>query len=889
MTPTLYQLNSGAPGWLVNKASWQLDRWLIFLYRSKEVLKQQNQEILFDRVWVRLQDEDGEPKEEIRYYWNAKGLREREAKKLDARLFGEGNHGIFDQKESFRAEDKIKIRDRNPEEGYLLLSKPLLPKDELAEEVPGTENKKREIRSRKKADKEGVFGTVLEGRCIAWLRPDTYQLDKQIEALQALKFRPLSSQMPLLRLFGDSNDIAWHQYIEKKQVLDWKILTDESFDGYEEQRTFVEKALVSPDFALLEGPPGSGKTTTIIELILQLVQKGKRVLLCSATHVAIDNVIWRMIDPERYGKICEELVVPVRIGMEEQSVREEVRPYLLQKLVRTKKEAIRERLLKDHSRQSESYLLKHLNTKDEQDFIAQLILESANLVGGTMIGILQHPSIKAAKLLQSFDVLIVDEASKVTFQEFLVPALHAKKWVLVGDIQQLSPYVEDDYVTGNLQQLVQDASKRQFLADVFHARRARMRGDKYLQVIFSEKVDEKVLQEMDAEGLVVEMKKGDGIDEQAKLRMNGADFLIVPASPGSAKLTLNHLDVRAHFHQLDLPWCLGYNRQVYLHRGKRDHFPFESVHRDEPWEEMLGRQLETQYGYRTDPVRFQRAREETKLLVPTSISKDVEIIERVAFPSILELLQRGVGRATGQRDGTVFTDGLPVWAQERRFQSLTYQHRMHEDIAKCSRIHFYEDNRLLTSQKVHDRAPLGYMEAEGAIVWVHNADASGHGDRIINPTEVEDIRAELEGIWEFAKINARFTTEKPLEVGVLTFYKNQESELRKMLRKFTGQGQHNRNFSKGNMKITLCTVDKFQGDEADIILLSFVKRGKGAFYHSPNRLNVALTRARYKLVLFGNRRWMEEKSPMAALNYLGREIKSRVKSKTKIHAGTKKN
>ena len=77
---------------------------------------------------------------------------------------------------------------------------------------------------------------------------------------------------------------------------------------------------------------------------------------------------------------------------------------------------------------------------------------------GTTIGILQHPDIKkpGGHASPEFDVLIVDEASKTTFQEFLVPALLAKRWVIVGDPKQLSPYVDDDEMAVNVEACLPD-------------------------------------------------------------------------------------------------------------------------------------------------------------------------------------------------------------------------------------------------------------------------------------------------------------------------------------------------------------------------------------------------------------------------------------------------
>src|SRR5690606_10133929 len=86
------------------------------------------------------------------------------------------------------------------------------------------------------------------------------------------------------------------------------------------------------------------------------------------------------------------------------------------------------------------------------------------------IGILQHPDIKAnGRASATFDVLIVDEASKTTFQEFLVPALLAKRWVIGGDPKQLSPYVHDAAMAVNVEACLGDEATRNACIDVFMA------------------------------------------------------------------------------------------------------------------------------------------------------------------------------------------------------------------------------------------------------------------------------------------------------------------------------------------------------------------------------------------------------------------------------------
>ena len=103
------------------------------------------------------------------------------------------------------------------------------------------------------------------------------------------------------------------------------MLTDLDRGGTVEQRRFVEKALNTPNFMLLEGPPGSGKTTAICELILQMAEQGKRVLLCASTHMAVYNVLEKPMDVRNRHR---DEIIPVRIG-EKRSVSEKARKWQL--------------------------------------------------------------------------------------------------------------------------------------------------------------------------------------------------------------------------------------------------------------------------------------------------------------------------------------------------------------------------------------------------------------------------------------------------------------------------------------------------------------------------------------------------------------------------------
>ncbi|WP_457755069.1 IGHMBP2 family helicase [Thermovibrio ammonificans] len=59
----------------------------------------------------------------------------------------------------------------------------------------------------------------------------------------------------------------------------------------ETQRLAVSRALGSPDFFLIHGPPGTGKTSTITELIVQLVKRGEKVIATADSNIAADNIL----------------------------------------------------------------------------------------------------------------------------------------------------------------------------------------------------------------------------------------------------------------------------------------------------------------------------------------------------------------------------------------------------------------------------------------------------------------------------------------------------------------------------------------------------------------------------------------------------------------------
>lgn len=167
------------------------------------------------------------------------------------------------------------------------------------------------------------------------------------------------------------------------------------------QRRAILKFLMSDDYILFKGMPGTGKTTTIAALVQALVLLRKRVLLSSYTHSGVDSILL---------KLKSRGVPFVRLGASNKA----------------------HPSLKEYSA---SNLTASITTTQE----LQLFYESQPVVACTCLGSAQGPLRRLR-----FDTCIVDEASQALQPACLGPLFLARSFVLVGDTQQLPPVVQSD-------------------------------------------------------------------------------------------------------------------------------------------------------------------------------------------------------------------------------------------------------------------------------------------------------------------------------------------------------------------------------------------------------------------------------------------------------------
>ncbi|GIW78782.1 MAG: hypothetical protein KatS3mg105_0589 [Gemmatales bacterium] len=104
-------------------------------------------------------------------------------------------------------------------------------------------------------------------------------------------------------------------------TTDWPSLPVPPYSALSpKQEEAVRAAVFGPDITLIQGPPGTGKTTVILEILRQLFrlhgkEAGFKVLLVAPTHVAVDNVLERLVRPIGGSNLMMELgVAPYRVG-----------------------------------------------------------------------------------------------------------------------------------------------------------------------------------------------------------------------------------------------------------------------------------------------------------------------------------------------------------------------------------------------------------------------------------------------------------------------------------------------------------------------------------------------------------------------------------------------
>ncbi len=190
---------------------------------------------------------------------------------------------------------------------------------------------------------------------------------------------------------------------------------------------------------------------------------------------------------------------------------------------------------------------------------------------------------------------------------------------------------------------------------------------------------------------------------------------------------------------------------------------------------------------------------------------------------------------------------------------LTMQYRMNEELMRFSSEWFY-DGQLEAAPSVRHRSLID--ELDSPLVWINTDErlAEGEGgeeldyrERFVGSNYGRINKAEaqltLSTLQQYAaRIGHRRIRDEHIDFGIISPYRAQVQYLRKIIHSSPELKDIRR-------AVTINTIDSFQGQERDVIIISLVRandHGQIGFLSDLRRMNVAMTRARMKLIIIGN-------------------------------------
>lgn len=249
------------------------------------------------------------------------------------------------------------------------------------------------------------------------------------------------------------------------------------------QQLALNSSISTRKFHIIKGPPGTGKTHSIVEIIKYLYSNNYRILITTHTHIAIDNILEKLGDlPEdkilRIGNrdkinpklhhyhidsklkkhpsfpIIKDLELQNKLLREDQSKYERLSvddDYVLVKK-NNHQSLIRRIISKFYHLDNNEYSLRDIDTKLITSNIIEEISKNNDRIDEIKkiitMDVYQHAQIIASTVLSSssaltkdmeFDYVIMDEASQVPTYLALIALLKTDKFILIGDDMQLQP------------------------------------------------------------------------------------------------------------------------------------------------------------------------------------------------------------------------------------------------------------------------------------------------------------------------------------------------------------------------------------------------------------------------------------------------------------------
>jgi ATP-dependent RNA/DNA helicase IGHMBP2 len=225
------------------------------------------------------------------------------------------------------------------------------------------------------------------------------------------------------------------------------------FDGglNASQIAAVQFALASSDVAVIHGPPGTGKTTTLVEVVRQLVARKRRVLVCAPSNTAVDNLLAKLAPCMARGEL-----VLTRLGHAAR-ISDALLPFALDNVLQRSDGMALVRDIHDEIGQISAQLSKargaerraiygqlrvlRADARLRERTVKERTLAACDVVLCTCVG---AGSKALRQLVQKFDVCIIDEAAQALELSCWLPISLCSRLILAGDHLQLPPTIFSD-------------------------------------------------------------------------------------------------------------------------------------------------------------------------------------------------------------------------------------------------------------------------------------------------------------------------------------------------------------------------------------------------------------------------------------------------------------
>ncbi|MBS1586711.1 MAG: AAA family ATPase [Bacteroidetes bacterium] len=631
----------------------------------------------------------------------------------------------------------------------------------------------------------------------------------------------------------------------------------------ESQRKAVISAINCTDLALLQGPPGTGKTTVIAEMIWQIISNNPqhRILLTSETNLAVDNALDRLLNTKgvnpslvRYTTIIKPLRFGRMLKMDEEGAKYSA-----------------ERILK-WSGEADVPVQEYVATLDENDPSDDENVEKNDPENNAVQDWMTRIAGRAKYNDPKYANALKDWAIDLTMPTPQVKKLFTDKYFEYSNIvgstcsSAGSPNFMWDYAKYMLNKDVDVLGSLYRLAQKAPASR------KFRTAVSDLNLSDDIIRPY------IVLWREYGAEEEYIKRHFATPGSEAEALPAKSFPTIDNKPIKS---LADTKRLISFAK---LTEYSKKHFaPY--------FEEKV----------EFDTVIMDEASKATppELLLPLCFGKrSIVIGDHRQLPPMLnekdfkEALKEAGAEELSNEIDREFTETsqfermiLNPKVSKTIISRCNIQYRMHPDINEVIKQFYIDEGGLEPSPELLENANVPelsnpfsrhhglyldqFIDPNTHTIWVNvKTPETREGTSVTNEGEIQAIKmvmqllkkasgfTSLQKHWEYMKDD--FKRQQEQQVGIISFYGAQKRLIKRSL---TGIG----------IPLKIDTVDRFQGMERNIIVVSTVRSDKqtkfggkttdnkdSGFAKSPQRLNVALSRARRLLIVVGNKEFFEQ-------------------------------